>query len=43
MDVPGERILDDNYADLLNSFPKEFVVIRQMNHRGRSFMLELIK
>ena len=33
----GEQILDDTYADLLlNSFPKEFAFIRQMNHRDRS-------
>ena len=39
-----EKILDDTYADvLLNSFPKEFEFIKQINHRDRSFNLEQIK
>ena len=40
----GKPILDDTYADLLlNSFPKEYAFIRQMQHRYRSFTLEQIK
>ena len=40
----GAQILDDTYADLLlNSFPKEFAIIRQMHHRDRFFTLEQIK
>ena len=40
----GKPILDDTYADLLlNSFPKEYAFIRQMQHRDRSFTLEQIK
>ena len=34
----GEEILDDTYADLLlNPFPKEFELMKQMHHRDRSF------
>ena len=39
----GERIFDDTYTDvLLNSFPKLFEFIKQMQHRDRSFNLEQI-
>ena len=40
----GEEVLDDTYADLLlNPFPKEFELMKQMHHRDRSFTLDQIK
>ena len=40
----GKEIIEDSYADLLlNSFLKEFELIKRMNHRDRSFTLDQIQ